>query len=292
MLADRGFEVPVNNRRMAAMPDAYLHRSNLARIFAGMFEPQHRQNPVGMSADQVTMLLRTNLMEATLRYSPNRFQFDFVENQLRASMLRVREDSESGLYIGFLGDTLFRFKQSAKGNVTILEATDEDTFRFQAPTFAEFYRSHVDYCEFRLLPLLDHLGIGLPLSRHDSRVIQCVIAQLRTLSRHGSTDIAHLIEQLGSDEYSQREQAAMALRDGIGFYAPELRTALDKQLSMEARMRIQSLLRDAEMDSSKEVVLALALLDDIEYLKVILTRCSGADQPFVSARIKHLQSSQ
>ena len=94
---------------------------------------------------------------------------------------------------------------------------------------------------------------------------------------------------MGNKDYSEREAAETKLRGGIAHYAAALEAALDDPPSVEAKMRIQSLLR-ADRDAAKELVIALRLLDDVEYLKVIQYRCADDAKPLVAARLETLQA--
>jgi hypothetical protein len=291
LLTDRGYKAPLvaNRGRMAMFRGNPQGRSNLARVFSAMQQGRPiGSSPLGGNNNHQRLSMRTKLMEARLTSDPGSFTFDFIENDARAAMLRIRENKDTGLSIAFVGDVLFRFKQSADGAVEVVEMAGDETMRYTAPSFAEFYRDHVDYCEVRFLPLLDYLGITIPMSRLDERVVQCVIAELQALAEHRSDDVQQLIEQLGSKEYAQREAAAQMLKEGIVRYAPSMRVALGESLSVEARMRIKSLLQHSQGNQTEEMVAALKLLEDVEYLKVVRTRCADDDQEMVASRIEQL----
>jgi hypothetical protein len=268
-----------------------MGQNNLSRLFHAMQEGQQASRSSSGGANGHNHLsMRTEQMEARLSTTPDSFSFDFSENDDRATILRVREDKAKGLSISTLGDVTFRFRQAPDGAIDVVELAGDETLRFKAPSFADLYRENVEFCELRLLPLLDHLGLTLPMSRLDDQVIRCVIAELQALQQRRPDNAQALIQQLGSEQYAQREEATRQLKDDLAFYAPALRAALDEPLSIEARMRIRSLLQDAKPSQTEEMVVALKLLDDVEYLKVVQQRCAGDDQQLVASRIEALQS--
>jgi hypothetical protein len=246
----------------------------------------------GGANDNHRLAIRSERMEARLSTTPSSFSFDFSENDARAAILRIREDEASGLSISTLGDVTFRFQQAPDGAVDIVELAGDDAQRFKAPSFADFYRENVAYCELRFLPLLDHLGITVPMLRLDDQVIHCVIAELEAMQNRHAGDAEKLVERLDSEQYAVREQAARELRDGIAIFAPSLKAALDEPLSIEARMRIKSLLQDAKPSQTEDMIAALQLLSDVEYLEVVKQRCAADDQQLVAWRIQQLQANQ
>ena len=291
LLSVRGFKQNsfTDPREIRFRPNHYnqMSRPNLARLFASMQTPNYRSSSWGGNQQQIQMQFGDQQRTVKLKSTATTFSFDFTENDERGAMLRVREQ-DGRLTIESLGDVSMRFRQFPDGSVEVVEIADDDMLRFEAESFVDFYRKNVEYCELRFLPLLDYLGVTPPISRLHPDVMQRVINELYKVSEYRIAEADELIAALSSPEYSRRELAGEKLKENVARFAPALKAALHDGLPVESRMRIKSLLHDANRNESDELVMALKLLDDIEYLKVVQNRIGEQDRQVVTERIQKL----
>ncbi len=293
LLASRGYEeISAKNGHVVGFRSGNQQvRSNVQRLFQN-FQKSARG---GTHSHSVTNMRSETAKIGVALDTGSPFRFEISERDGSNRLLKIRQSGRA-LTIQFLGEILLDFQQSENGTVRIREIDNEDVFQMSADSFADLYRENPEYCELRLFPLLDHIGIVAPFSRFDEPVLSFVEKTAMTMLRSGQLDFDSLLSSLGHRDYAKREVAMAALRDDIDFYAARLLDTMENsQMPTEMRMRVQTLVRHASRkrrsieNEAALIVQSHRLLDDPEYLRVVVSRCRESATDAIAARITQLE---
>lgn len=183
-------------------------------------------------------------------------------------------------------------RQGKDGAFSVKEVVGDAAHTRRAESFVRFCIKHKDYANGRLLPLLERVGIAMPVGgRGDPTTIAAVVAVLRHRRDKDAPDKARkLIRQLDDDAYATREQATRALSEGFVVYYPYLQPARKQaDLSVEVAQRLAHIFKDnAAKMKTVTAVYPPKLYEDPRYLASILDRVGADDRKTIIDALKCL----
>ena len=228
---------------------------------------------------------------AELKVSGGRVHVALREEAGPGNELSVIDGAKGGLRLLFTnsrGDVLVLI-QTAAGRFTVAHVTAEKTFTRAGATFASFYRGNCAYVDETLFPFLRRIGVRLFPGRFSPKVLQAVCSRLRPFSEQERLDFQKLLREMDDQNFDVRERATKALSEKFARYAPLIEQASGKPPSEEVRMRLGKVLAgQRDQTEVNDVIAALNLLNDAEYLKQLLGKVKGADRAAVAERLKQL----
>ena len=176
---------------------------------------------------------------------------------------------------------LLRIRQSTSGAFNVQELNGVEVFASNATNFDNFCRKHPDFTSDRLLPTLEHFGMGTIMTPYDARVQAKVTQLVSPWQEDDLKNVHELTEQLNAESYAEREAAAKELKKVLSENKDLLgRLVYDKRFTPEVRARTRSLIRSklkgdklAEMDFIENVAMSL----DAGYLIELIRRAANPE---------------
>jgi ribosome modulation factor len=187
---------------------------------------------------------------------------------------------------------LLLVSQTDGGGFRVLEHAGGEVFRAEADSFAAFCRTHRQYVTKRLLPLLSHNGVGVPLTPYGDEVKRKVLLLLReSLSAEAQQKAKSLIARLGDPSYARRQEATKLLMKDMERYRWHLlRAAKDATLSPEAAARVRKLLEQHRPARDLDAAVAdFGLLADALFLAELLSETKDeGDRKRIAGRLREI----
>ncbi len=226
-----------------------------------------------------------------LEVAGDRVQILLRETDDPGNDLTVTDDAKGGLRIIFTnakGDILM-VAQNASGRVTVAHVAPGVTFTGSAASFPAFYRENSPYVEQHLLPFLQGLGVRVFPGRSSAAVVGAVCRLLRPLSPEEQAEFKQLLAGMDDADFDRREAATGAMSKAASRYWPLIQEALKNPPSEEVKTRLAKVASEgAEHREIAEVIAALDLLNDAEYLTALGRQVTGDDEAAVARRLRQL----
>lgn len=171
--------------------------------------------------------------------------------------------------------------------------TASESVEREGVTMADIYAQNTDWFEQEIFPQLQCVGILIPETRFDRRVIERVTTKLRVADPIIVQGLNQLLEQINSDHFKTRTEASQRLESNLPSYGPLL-AALRRNhsLSLEARMRIQRAIEIQQRDFGQLdwLITKLDLANDADYLGKILNLVDEDERPRIQAQLNELSN--
>jgi hypothetical protein len=267
--------------------------------------------------EQVFEKLFENAREGTIRsrHFSNIFRVEFAGPKFKASMERqekaIRFDlvEEIGpkrrIQISDEGQGEFRLSltnddgslalvvtQTSDGSLKVTDESRGHGFKAEADSFQEFYDKEPAYVEERLIPLLNHLAIVLPLSRDRAEVQKAVLDQLEAMRSANVEEFEKLVAQLDDEDFTVREAAYERITAGIRRFGPLARKLADDPDSPfppETQARIGRLVDElADSAEAHEFASTNKLVSDVGYLVALIEESPETARPVVAEQLTRL----
>ncbi len=178
--------------------------------------------------------------------------------------------------------------QSEEGEFRVVHVAGDKMVSLKDENFLTFYGKNRQYTEQQLLPLLKHVGIGLPMTPYDAGIRSAVLDQLRgPASAEDDQRASQLIEQLGSNSYAKREEATKLLSEGFLRYSDAIENAAKKASEPETADRLKKILQDnAGTRKITGMVSSLKLTQDPQMLVLLLKDAREADRELLAKALE------
>ncbi len=226
-----------------------------------------------------------------LEVAGDRVQILLRETDDPGNDLTVTDDAKGGLRIIFTnanGDLLM-VAQNANGRVTVAHVAPGITFTGGAASFPAFYRENAQYVDQQLLPFLKNLGVRVFPGRWSPPVVETVCRLLRPFSSAEQSEFKRLLAEMDDADFDRREAATAAMSKLAARYWPLLQEARKNPPSEEVKTRLAKVVSEgAEHREVAEIIAALDLLNDLEYLNALRRQLTGEDEAAVAQRLKEI----
>lgn len=178
--------------------------------------------------------------------------------------------------------------QGEEGDFRVVHVAGEKLVSLKAENFLAFYGKNRQYTEQQLLPLLRHVGVGLPMTPYDAGIRAAVMDQLRGPIGEADTQRARqLIAELGSDSYAKREEATKLLSEGFLRFADSIEDAAKNASNPETADRLKKILQDnAGTRKVTGMVSSLKLTRDPQMLVLLLKDAKDADRELLARALE------
>jgi hypothetical protein len=212
------------------------------------------------------------------------FRMTVSESSSPARTIQFQDDGDGKMKIlitGLESGLVLMIQQAADGKFRVAQVAGDKAVTLGDDSFLSFCGRNRQFAEKQLLPLLKHLGFGLPTTAYDPKVRAAVLSRLRgALTKEEADQAQALIDQLGDRAYAKREEATRLLSEGFARYQ-DLIEAARKATSQSAEMtqRLDKILQEnADARKVGSVVRELKLDADPEFLILILKDAEDADR--------------
>jgi hypothetical protein len=216
-------------------------------------------------------------------------QLQLEETEGPGRTIELNEDGKGGFRMQLLhpdGD-LVMVQQTPKGAFRVVALVGGRTFAGQGESFTAFYKQHRAAMENDVLPILNKFGIDPIVSPKDAKVKGAVLASI--LRSPETIDAGKkLIDQLDSDQFAVRDQAAKTLDQRYVLYEDLIREKLkDKNLPLQMKRDLERITNThADQARVSQTVELLDLLKDPAYLVGLLETAAGDEKPKVVAHLE------
>ncbi len=234
-------------------------------------------------------------LAALFERSGHSVRMEFNEQVGLQRRIEIADNGTGGLRLVIAtedGSLILLASQRVDGGFALAELNSTGAFSAQADSFLDFYRDHRDYVEKRFLPLLGHVGMGLPLTRYADTVRRAVLGQIQARRPENQDEFERLVQQLDSEEFETRESATEALIQGFPRFGALARAWVeddDAVLSPEARSRLGRVVEEfADQEQANLFATAGGLADDVAYLIELLGELDQDDRDVIAIQLAKL----
>lgn len=182
------------------------------------------------------------------------FKFVFEETDSPRRSFEVRDTGEGQFKFTFAHDEHFlRFLQTEEGTVQLIWIDGGEANAYVAENFSEFINEHPQPTNNLLLPVLERLGIKMPMGKTDPLVLSAALAHLERMQVNADEQVAKLLKDLDSSSFKVRQAASEKLAEGYEGWAGQIENQLaDSSVSPEAKLRLKKIVNNSE---KSEIVL-------------------------------------
>jgi len=181
--------------------------------------------------------------------------------------------------------------QGPGGGFRVTDTIGGRDFSAEAGSFLAFYRENRRYVGQRLVPLLQQMGMEVPLGHYSSPVKRAALARLRALSLpRPRAEGEKLIRLLNDDSYAERQRATRALSDQFDRYGGLIYLAFaDPSQPPEASERLRKITRSHPQRTwMEELISALRLTEDPAYLVELLAEAASGDRALIASLLERI----
>lgn len=232
-------------------------------------------------------------LSGTLAIRDKQIRMEFSEEQAPERTLQVEDDGKGAVRVVLFksdGTLMTILLQSQDGKLQVVDIRGGKTVTHQAVDFVEFYRLQRAYVEGELFPLLQNVGVGTPISAFSSIVQERVLARLNPLLEEEEAEAQRLLDDLESDVFATREEAAKKLSGQYErFREPILKKLAEEGISAETLSRLKRLQAERpERETIDDLITRLGLLTDLAYLVDLLETAKPAERAPILVALKRL----
>ncbi|QEG01989.1 hypothetical protein Mal15_60720 [Stieleria maiorica] len=291
-LEKRGINVPEQdrivaqrNQRLFDTPRPILLFQDLQQIAANGKPPSRSYSTSGTSARS---RFTVGDIEASIATSPQKREFTIREDSGPSRTLAVRSENDRSLRISLIGEHILLLDQYPDGSVRWVSIGD-DVISEKASSFAKLYAQHPERIESELFSRLRHCGVDTPLQRFDRQLVSRVMDQIKGVDQPTRQRFAHLVTQIDSGNFADRQKAYRELSDNIeSFSTLLLRTSDEDGRSAEATARLAELRKQSgerflELD---RLIESTGWLNDPRYLIGLGQRVRDDQSDLIAQRLE------
>ena len=182
------------------------------------------------------------------------------------------------------------FNQTAQGAVSFTAVLKGQVTALAAASFAALLKTHAATLEGAFVQTLDHVGVAVRFSLFTPEVLSDVVAGLSPVADAISARAEALVEQLGSAQFAQREEASALLAVEFDTLATALRRRMEAgNLSPEAASRLKEILKQhPEGQRNFNLARSLELASDAGFLIAAIDRFPAGSRAAVYTQLRQL----
>jgi hypothetical protein len=216
-----------------------------------------------------------------------RFELEEVGAPNRS--LEFQDDGESfRLFLSGRRDDLY-LRQDKEYGFTLAAVIGGKAIAAEGASFLDLYKRRRETFDKDVLPILNGLSIHLfvpPSSADLKSAVRAILSRSPALLEEGK----RLLADLDHDQFAIRDNASKLLSERYEIYKDLIAATLkDPSISVETERRLQKI-RAAHADSQKvtQVIAALDLLNDAEFLIGLLDETAAPERGPIAARLEQV----
>lgn len=279
-----GFAPPHHDGRqmndVRAGGDLFRHIIRQARL-GGTSSSTHLGGPDG-TASRRTVRGSGNKMDAEIDVHQTQLTMRLNEraSPYRRMLVRERPDSLE-ITITDGGHATFQLLQTPHEGIQVLLTDGGGHHHIRADNFEALLDEHEDFYRRQLSPLLDALGVAMPVTRRDERVQSKVLAALAPAMGETGERARELIGELDHPDFRRRREAQQAIERRFEQYRAVLVRSLlelEQRPGVEARAFLDSQLRADDPDGARLIrfIHRQRLLEDEAWLEALRPQIEDA----------------
>ena len=241
-----------------------------------------------VSSRQISAEFATLSLKARLLSSESTFELFVQEVNAPKRKFVLRQNKQ--FLFQYSGDEFdFILNQFPDGKVRFTVSRNGNSELYESNSYDLLISKHSDIVRKTLLPVFEHLGIGLPLTSDNHLVKDAVRMRLIRLQQQSHHEFQAVISMLDSDEFSQREKATRQLRNELEKWLPQIETELQNPRSAEVRYRLLALLRGNNVKSEIDTIIdENQLLESTEYLVNLFDGSNEQQSVAIASQLEQL----
>ena len=217
-------------------------------------------------------------------------RFAFEENGSSERSFELRDTGDGKVQFTFAYDQFFlRFLQTQKGATQLIWVNKDQVKVYTGDTFADFIQKNPAPTKQLLFPLLDRLGVKMPLDKMDPRLLSAVIARLERMHANEDEKVKQLVKDLDSDSFKTRKTASEELANGYQQWSDQIaKYASDSSLSPEGRTRLKEIIGSNDKSEIEQFMDDQNLLESTPYLVKLLEVADDKQKALVAEQLKQV----
>ena len=214
-------------------------------------------------------------------------RFTFEESKALERKFEFRDNGIGRLYFTFSCDQLFiRFIQNEKGNTQLIWVEGDKVNAYVGRTFSDFVNDNPQAANKVLFPLLQQLGIRMPMDKTDPHVLKSALTRLEMQSSD-EEEVQQLIKDLGSGSYEKRKTASERLTEGFDRWSAQIEKSLqDESLTFETKARLKGIASENPKSETDILLTDQKLLESPEFLISLFDVATDDQKTFVAEQLK------
>ena len=137
-----------------------------------------------------------------------------------------------------------------------------------------------------LFPLLQQLGIRMPMDKTDPHVLKSALTRLEMQSSD-EEEVQQLIKDLGSGSYETRKTASEKLTEGFDRWSAQIEKSLqDESLTFETKARLKGIASENPKSETDILLTDQKLLESPEFLISLFDVATDDQKTFVAEQLK------
>ena len=219
-----------------------------------------------------------------------------IDYQLTSKTQRLSVELSGGAHlkirrspVGGGGGRAFLLDQPAEGKIVVTLGEPVEK-RYEAASIWQLFIAEPELAQTELEPLLRLLRPGWPLITQAKAVEEALYKQVDALGKFDRDTWAKLVDQLGSAQYVEREDADRKLRELGRSVVPYLKNLNPQRLDAEQMFRIRGISRrfDSHDNDEQPETAAAWLAADPEVWYALARRATPAQRPLVRTQLERI----
>lgn len=243
----------------------------LAKLFSDVAGTERQMSArTNATTTQIRAEFATQTVRAKILQNESAFEFSLTETIEPKRMFSIKQNHQ------------FQFRYAGRDFDIVLQQLTDQSVRlsikrgeqanvYNADGYEALMQKHPQAVKAELIPVFEHLGIGLPLTIESMLVKNAVRQRLVGIHSLSNHEFLELLSRLDSKDFNLRESATTQLQEERDKWAPLIKKELSKQNSAEVRYRLRSVLRGGLSKSDIDGIIDdKQLLESAAYLVSLL----------------------
>jgi len=218
-----------------------------------------------------------------------------IDYQLTSTTQRLSVELSGGAHLKIRrspvggGVKAFLLDQPAEGKIVVTLGEPVEK-RYEADSIWQLFIAEPELAQAELEPLLRLLRPGWPLITQAKAVEEALYKQVDALGKFDRDTWARLVDQLGSSQYVEREEADRKLRELGRSVVPYLKNLNPQRLDAEQMFRIRGISRrfDSQDNDEQPETAATWLAADPEVWYALARRATPAQRPLIRTQLERI----
>ena len=291
-LKKRGFD----NANAAQLAERIFRSSNskspFSKVFFALAGGRSSSMHQSSSGSKKAMSFRSANLAAVaeLRTSGNDIDLQIVERLEPKREFKLRQLGNGAFGLDYSGDDFsIRLDQKLNGRIELTRTINEKTESFQAADFIELRKKNLKIIDDWLLPLMEHVGVSIPMLADNQEIVAAVLTKL-TNSSKSKDEFERLAKQLDSESYDTRVLAGERIKANRNQWKELIEEKLkSEQLPLEVRARLLAVNTGGPNESQiDQIIRDQNLLNAPDYLIGLLSAADSGQEKLIVDRLQQI----
>ena len=271
-------------------------RSPLSKVFFALAGGRSSSMHQGSGVGKKTMSFRSASLNANaeLRSLNNDIDLHIVEIREPKREFKLRQMGDGAFGFVYSGnDFSIRLEQKTNGQIELTRTIEEKTKRFQADNFVALRKQHLNLVDDWLLPVMQHVGVAIPMLADNQEIVEAVLARLANSSMRRD-EFERLVKRLDSESYDIRVLASEQIKANRSQWKDLIEEKLQSRpLTLEIRARLQAVMASGQNESQiDQIIRDQNLLNSPDYLIGLLNVADSNQTELIISRLQQITGSR